>query len=58
MDDKNLLNVNELSKVDALFIQQIAKLNSIYLKQLLFLARIAIGISFVAVLLLLVLILR
>ena len=58
MDDKNLLNVNELSKVDALFIQQIAKLNSIYLKQLLLLARIAIGISFVAVLLLLVLILR
>ena len=58
MDDNNLLNVDAMQKVDALLIQNITKLNTIYLKQLLLLARIAIGITSVAVLLLLVLILR
>lgn len=58
MDDNNLLNVSEMQRIDASLIQNIAKLNTIYLKQLLLLARIAIGISSVAVLLLLILILR
>ena len=58
MDEKNLLNTECMQKIELLLIQSISKLNSIHLKELLLLARITIGISFVAALLLLVLILR
>lgn len=58
MKEENLLNVNEMQKLDDLLILNTVELNTILLKRLLLLVLISIGISSVAVLLLLILILR